>query len=281
VSYRVIRNAIKAFYYFIYSRRAYKFAIRPFMQLSDLKQLKAFCSSQTFFEQNLPIKLDVEKSFGRKLLVLAPHADDETVGMGGTIIRALSSGADVKVVYVTDGGYGGPHRYAVNRDRRRLEAELVTRKLGYAYECLDAPDGDFPVTEALIEKLGRAVHDFGPDALFLPWLLEATAPHRNVNALLASVYRARPFHASVYAYQVWSNVPANTFVDITDVMEAKLAAVLEWKSQQDLFDYAHYVRGMNAYCSYLQAGRGFVEPFFNVPLRDYMELVDHFFSGRS
>ena len=38
-----------------------------------------------------------------RVLVLAPHPDDETIGCAGVMIHALKSGAEVKVVYLTNG----------------------------------------------------------------------------------------------------------------------------------------------------------------------------------
>ena len=38
-----------------------------------------------------------------RILVIAPHPDDESLGLGGTLQRAVSAGAQVKVLYVTNG----------------------------------------------------------------------------------------------------------------------------------------------------------------------------------
>src|SRR5687767_3222241 len=39
----------------------------------------------------------------RRLLVLAPHPDDETIGCGATILRRRAAGTAVRVVVATDG----------------------------------------------------------------------------------------------------------------------------------------------------------------------------------
>src|SRR4029077_11597995 len=51
-----------------------------------------------------PPTLDV--SPGTRLLVVAPHPDDETLGAGGLMARVHETGGRVNVVYLTDGdGY--------------------------------------------------------------------------------------------------------------------------------------------------------------------------------
>ncbi|MDD5506660.1 MAG: PIG-L family deacetylase, partial [Candidatus Omnitrophica bacterium] len=40
-----------------------------------------------------------------RIFILAPHPDDETIGCGGIIQEALSKGADVRVIYLTNGDH--------------------------------------------------------------------------------------------------------------------------------------------------------------------------------
>jgi LmbE family N-acetylglucosaminyl deacetylase len=54
---------------------------------------------------------------GKRVLVLAPHSDDETLGAGGLIIQARRLGDEVRVVLATN---GDGFRYAVEDQYRRL-----------------------------------------------------------------------------------------------------------------------------------------------------------------
>jgi LmbE family N-acetylglucosaminyl deacetylase len=92
-----------------------------------------------------------------RLLVVAPHPDDETLGAGGLMQRVREMGGRVHVVYLTDGdGYPEGVRYEGHVEsptatdyrgygrRRRAEARaaLNALKLGhYAYTFLSFPDG--------------------------------------------------------------------------------------------------------------------------------------------
>ena len=275
--YWLLKKAVRSFYYLIFAQRTYKFAVRPLLEFNSLDQLRTFCTSFPIFENCQPIRLDPEKSFGNHLLFIAAHPDDETIGAGGTMLRAIESRNTVHVIYVTDGGNGGARDYQSNKVKRATEAKIQADKMGYSYEFLGAPDGDFEVTDVLSQKLNGLIQTFNPTALFIPWLLEANAAHRRTNELFLKALNSHASMTPVYAFQVWSNVPANTFVDITAQMDKKMEAVARWESQVELFDYVHFTRGLNAHASYLQSGKGFVEGFFNLPLKDYLDLLRKYY----
>lgn len=59
-------------------------------------------------------------------LVFAPHPDDETFGMGGTIVMASRASIAVHVVVLTDGQWAGDPK------KRRQEAKDASQVLGLA-----------------------------------------------------------------------------------------------------------------------------------------------------
>ncbi len=80
----------------------------------------------------------------RRVLVLAPHFDDELLGCGGLLIQLAAGGAEVRVLFLSDGSggeeaVGDREAYAA---RRRGEAQAVARLLRFAgIEELGARDG--------------------------------------------------------------------------------------------------------------------------------------------
>src|SRR5438132_8706173 len=60
---------------------------------------------------------------GERLLVLAPHPDDEVIGCGGLIARHLLAGRRVRVVVVTDGAEAGAPK--VREEESRLALALL------------------------------------------------------------------------------------------------------------------------------------------------------------
>src|SRR5690606_40585689 len=61
-------------------------------------------------------------------LVFAPHADDETFGMGGALLRAAEQGIETHVVVMTDGALGGNSENLV--DIRQSEVQQACDPLG-------------------------------------------------------------------------------------------------------------------------------------------------------
>ena len=91
-----------------------------------------------------------------RILILAPHPDDECLGTGGLIQQALAKGANVKVIFITNGDNNPwPQRYLEKRwfigpeerkrwgQRRKIEAENSLQILGggkVASSFLGLPD---------------------------------------------------------------------------------------------------------------------------------------------
>ncbi|EFG75831.1 N-acetylglucosaminylphosphatidylinositol deacetylase [Mycobacterium parascrofulaceum ATCC BAA-614] len=102
----------------------------------------------------------------RRLIVVAPHPDDETLGLGATIAQLIASGVEVRVVSVSDGGAAQPGATLSGRLRlsttRRYELRRATGVLGAAPPVrLGMPDGELGdhedrLTGALTEILRTA-----------------------------------------------------------------------------------------------------------------------------
>src|SRR4051812_33142670 len=70
-------------------------------------------------------------SGGQHVLVISPHCDDETFGMGGTICKLRDGGSAVTVVVVACGDIQFDSGKTVARDERVAEFEEAKRALGF------------------------------------------------------------------------------------------------------------------------------------------------------
>jgi LmbE family N-acetylglucosaminyl deacetylase len=177
-------------------------------------------------------------------LVCAPHADDETFGMGGTIALAARAGISVDVVVLTDGALGGTASDLIAR--RESELRAAAQLLGIRHvELLGQPDRGLAPTPALVEKLSNVIRVRGTRVVFFPGVCEFHPDHRAA-ALLAwsAIQQCGPAVVPV-AYEIAVQSPVNVLVDITPALAAKRRAIACYSSQLAERDYAGIVDALN------------------------------------
>lgn len=122
-----------------------------------------------------------EEMIGARCLVLAPHPDDEVLGCGGTIAQKVRNGADVWIIFLTDGRHGvdGPSEDAVAV--RKAEAMRAAQALGVSSDRLlffGYEDGR--LSESVnqgIERIQRLVESLQVNALFIPYRRDSHPDH--------------------------------------------------------------------------------------------------------
>lgn len=148
------------------------------------------------------------------LLVMAPHPDDEMLGLGGCILAALERRQVVNIVYLTDGEAACP-RYSAERvksERAKLTCEVIgqlgipPQNLHYLHltdSGISRPNQ--PGFNDAVERLRRLIDDLKPDNL-LATHRDDFWPYDHVAcAELAEVALARATHkAPLYEYWVWA-----------------------------------------------------------------------------
>ncbi|MEM6454952.1 MAG: PIG-L family deacetylase [Acidobacteriota bacterium] len=212
----------------------------------------------------------------QRLLVVAPHADDEVLGCGGLIAQRAAAGAAIRVLVLSDGAGGaeGPPdddtnaadageqaaRYAA---ARRAELPRALAALGVddaAAACihLDLPDGALAQhPDALDVGLRRALDDVRPDLLLVPSPLERSRDHR---AAFASAHRviggSRPAagggddpHADLrlFAYEINQPAYPDRLIDVS-AHEAAIAQAMDaYASQEARHPYRAAALGLRRY----------------------------------
>ncbi|MGE4219549.1 MAG: PIG-L family deacetylase, partial [Alphaproteobacteria bacterium] len=134
--------------------------------------------------------------FGRRILILAPHPDDEVVCCAAAIGRARTGGADIRVLHLTTGvpeaaAFWPWQRpgHAARVARRRAEAERAAGTLGIAV----AGFGDIASRclrrhlHATRAAVAAAIDAFEADALWVPAFEGAHQDHDAANAVAATL----------------------------------------------------------------------------------------------
>jgi N-acetylglucosamine malate deacetylase 1 len=221
-----------------------------------------------------------------RIAVLSPHPDDDVIGCGGTLCKHCLAGDSVTVITLTDGARGMNHAAPPSlqtAETRRAEARNASGLLGIRDRVfLDLPDGalsaDAETVGRLIEELDRLT----PHCVFLPFLLDGHRDHRAANRLFAAAVRRTRRPMEVYAYEVWTPLPANRLVDISTVAAIKERAIRMHVSQAGRMDYAAAAMGLNRFRSLsVSGGKGSCEAFFSMDAGRYADLVERTLGRRS
>jgi LmbE family N-acetylglucosaminyl deacetylase len=144
---------------------------------------------------------------GARLLVLAPHPDDETLACGGCIARAVAAGDEVHVVVVTDGRHGRWDQAPDTTASIRLqELARAVAQLGLAPDqvhSLGRSDGSLATQiDELRDQIGELIRDHRPTVLVSPWAYDTHADH----AALGEAARAAgaDYDLAILGYVVWA-----------------------------------------------------------------------------
>ncbi len=168
----------------------------------------------------------------RRILVVAPHADDEIFGCGAMLAVHVGLGADIRILIMTDGAAGDPAGLDSDIARTRVaESRAAGATLGIEdYRFLAFPDGGLGQADGLIERLYQEVEEFDPDLVYGPSPQELHPDHRaTTRAMVAALSRGRS--RRVLLYGINSQVTAGILFDVTDVYDKKCTAIECFKSQ--------------------------------------------------
>jgi LmbE family N-acetylglucosaminyl deacetylase/glycosyltransferase involved in cell wall biosynthesis len=204
---------------------------------------------------------------GERLLVLAPHPDDEVIACGGLVALHLREGRAVRVVVATDGAQAGSAEVRMEESRRALDILGAGAALGF----LGLPDRG--LDDAVAPRLREELLAFRPDLILVPSPIEIHPDHFALARVFCELVQrdetlfADLAVARVAFYEVGQPLRPNAIVDISDVADAKYAAIAEHESQLAFRNYVAYARGLNAYRAMtLPAETKFAEAYYVVEL---------------
>ncbi|HBY86098.1 MAG TPA: GlcNAc-PI de-N-acetylase [Colwellia sp.] len=213
----------------------------------------------------------------KNILIVAPHADDETLGCGGTVLRAISEGHNVHWLLVT--GMSVESGFSQEQiETRKNEIDKVSTMYGFTstHELMLAP--------AMLETLPKGdiigpilsvVNLVKPEDIYTVFRNDAHSDHEIVFDAVMSASKSfrHPFIKRVLAYETMSETDfgmkpgdggfrPNVFIDITPHLSKKLDILEEFKSETGEFPFPRSrkaleslacVRGVQANCNAAEA----------------------------
>ena len=124
-----------------------------------------------------------------KVLVIAAHQDDETIGCAGTIKRLTDQGTTVDVVFVTSGDTGIDHSGDYSSDNiisvRNTEAMAAKQILGWdSTISLGVKTQCVQNTQELFHKMIKVIRECKPDLVITHADVDKHRDHRNISEIV-------------------------------------------------------------------------------------------------
>ena len=186
----------------------------------------------------------------QRVLVVAPHMDDEVIPCGGTLILLSEAGTEIHVIFATDSSAGLRPAAAAKAltETRRSEARAVSDLVGFSFAELGFPDGQLHKhEEALTKRLRQQIERTDPDLIFCPFPADAHSDHMSCAVAVAQAAKTSKPDATIVAYEVWTPLWPNVAVDISSVAERKKEAISLYRSQAEDRDHAAAALGLNRF----------------------------------
>jgi len=195
-----------------------------------------------------------------KVLIIAPHPDDEVLGCGGTIAKHASTGDEVYLCVVTK---AYPPEWPESEvEERKKEVLRVSEILGIKKTYfLDLPTVklDTLPQKELNEAISQVVNEVRPEIVYVPHRGDVNRDHQLVfDATMVATRPAHyPFIKKVLAYESLSETEwaapfvenafiPNVFVDISRTLETKLKAMSEYKLELRQFPHPRSLEAISA-----------------------------------
>jgi LmbE family N-acetylglucosaminyl deacetylase len=214
----------------------------------------------------MPIRLREVRR--QRVLVVAPHPDDEVIGVGGTLALHQRAGSAVLALYVT------LDRPAADGSiPREGEAARAASLLGFDHRFLRFRDGSLSLQEEpLVHALADYIRTFRPDVIYCPFPGDHHRDHQSTSACVGAAVAHGRYGGEVCCYEIWSSLWPNVGIDITSVADLKRQAIECYASQTAYVPYADGALGLNRFRG-IKLGVPYAEALFASDGRDFAELT--------
>ena len=206
-----------------------------------------------------------------RIIVIAPHPDDETLGVGGTLLRRKAEGATIAWLIVTtiskESGWSS--------EKVKQRADEIER-ISLLYDFDEVYALNFQTTQLdtipmrdIVAAVSGVFKSFKPDEVFVPHPSDVHTDHRVVfNAVSACTKWFRyPSVKRVLAYETLSETDfglgtdqafrPNVFVDVTEFFGKKIKAMDIYASEVGDFPFPRSHEAIRALATLRGAASGF------------------------
>lgn len=217
------------------------------------------------------------------VLVLAPHPDDEAIGMGGALSVHLENRDEVTVLYMTNGrGAGNTNGELI--DVRRREAESLGHSYRFRQIFWDVDDTCLTNDQETVSAMMKVLQDVKPATVYVPSFFDHHFDHFAANQILIDAIKKMPLkRTTIFGYEVWDNMPFPNYVlDISQYFDKKAAMLAHYKTPLKTTDFVRLCKYREAlhYTLYIDSRlnetEGFAEVFYHFDSGTYRTLYEHY-----
>ncbi|WP_107942125.1 PIG-L deacetylase family protein [Metasolibacillus fluoroglycofenilyticus] len=206
----------------------------------------------------------------KKIVIVTPHPDDETLGCGGTILKNIERGYKVIWLIITKAGNFVSNEW---KDKRAREIKRVTRL--YKFEKtielnFEAAALDQVSCSRLIAGISEAFKEIQPNIVYVPYPSDIHSDHKAVfDATMACTKWFRyPSVEKVFAYETLSetdftinpdanNFRPNVFVNIDKFLDKKIEIMNIYESEVSDFPFPRSEKAIRALAHIRGAASGY------------------------
>lgn len=190
-----------------------------------------------------------------KVLIIAPHPDDEVIGCGGTIVKHVSSGDRVYLLVMTQ--VYAPEWKNEEIEMRKQEAIRAAAVLGIT----EVYFAGFPTckintvpTIALVNVISKYIRKIMPEMIYLPPRNDPNVDHTRICQAGIAAAKNAPFIRKIISYEVptvfrYDGMKTNLYIDISDHFKKKIRAMKEYKSELIRFPHPRSIKGLTILAS--------------------------------
>lgn len=110
----------------------------------------------------------------KSILVIAPHGDDEVLGVGGSMQKHIANGDKVTVAFIK--------KAVTEREQSQIESTIISSKIfGFNAYYLNLPKSSIVESYELTEVFDNLINKFMPERIYCPWYGDMHQEHRIIS----------------------------------------------------------------------------------------------------
>ena len=206
-----------------------------------------------------------------KVLVIAPHPDDETLGCGGSLFKHELNKDDVSWLIVTEINTSQGFS-ALEVENRDSEIHKVSQEYGfintYNLRLPTTKLDPIPFTK-IVNKISDLFKKIRPELIYIPFVYDVHSDHQIISKAIQSNLKwfRHDYIKKVMMYETLSETEfgflekkpfnPNIFVDITEFLEKKINVMNIYKNEMGAFPFPRSEKTIRSLASLRGSQSGF------------------------